>query len=61
MIGLFKLAIALPSLVQSGSVLGMRSPVANDGGFDYAKAASKLRVKVEGSDEAKETLKRVSK
>lgn len=44
-----------------GSVLGMRSPVANDGGFDYAKAASKLRVKVEGSDEAKETLKRVSK
>jgi hypothetical protein len=44
-----------------GTVASMRSPVANDEGFDYAKAVAKLRVKVEGGDEAKEMLKLLSK
>lgn len=45
----------------SGSVLWRRAFAGRNEGFDHAKAASQCQVKVEGSDEAKKTLKRISK
>jgi hypothetical protein len=43
----------------SGEALRVSLPKGES--FDFAKAASRVRVQVEGSDEAKETLKRISK